>query len=206
MTRPTVAPGATGADVERVQSWLRWAGYDVAVTGTYGAETENAVRRYQGDHAMPVTGVTDEVLWDLFEHGGVPADQRTTRIESGGTWSFEGNTVKYVAYNDGEVASVPGYDDLQVHTWHQGVAGDAVVVAQTRFDHPGEIAPHTAYTGAFDLGPMRFGGYHATVRLDAAKHDSSPEMVAPAQFIEFVFGVTSDGAQPEIYYDGMCGW
>lgn len=49
-------PSHRGALVAELQGKLK----GVAVTGVFGPSTERAVRRFQEDHGLPVTGVADE--------------------------------------------------------------------------------------------------------------------------------------------------
>jgi|GEM_PF-823066 len=68
--RPAMADGAlrrfeSGVEVERLQADLRALGVrdargrEVGIDGEYGVGTEQAVRRFQEDHGMPVTGRAD---------------------------------------------------------------------------------------------------------------------------------------------------
>ena len=55
--------GSKGDAVKRMQFLLSELGYSFPVYGTdgdFGNETENAVKAFQADHALPVTGVWDE--------------------------------------------------------------------------------------------------------------------------------------------------
>src|SRR5436305_4972931 len=51
--------GMRGAVVRAVQSSLRLAGYRLPVNGSFGPVTERAVRRFQHDRRLPVTGLVD---------------------------------------------------------------------------------------------------------------------------------------------------
>ena len=51
--------GMRGAVVRSVQSSLRLAGYRLPVNGSFGPVTERAVRRFQRDRRLPVTGLVD---------------------------------------------------------------------------------------------------------------------------------------------------
>lgn len=57
--------------VRVLQEMLRYLSYterepafEVAVSGVYNAETEEAVKVYQGSRGLPVTGVVDRMTWD----------------------------------------------------------------------------------------------------------------------------------------------
>lgn len=60
----------TAVRVELLQEMLRYLAYiggdyesAVTVTGVYNAETEEAVRRYQEERKLPVTGIVDAAMW-----------------------------------------------------------------------------------------------------------------------------------------------
>lgn len=61
--------GAEGPDVHAVQAMLKSMGYFPAtITGYYGTRTEAAVRKFQSDYGLPVTGAVDDktlqsILW-----------------------------------------------------------------------------------------------------------------------------------------------
>jgi len=57
-TRP-IAYGSTGAVVRMIQKHLKLAGYSVPQTGRYQSGTERAVRRFQRDRKLAVTGMFD---------------------------------------------------------------------------------------------------------------------------------------------------
>ncbi len=57
-TRP-IAYGASGAVVRMLQKSLKLAGYGVPQTGRFQSGTERAVRRFQRDRKLPVTGMFD---------------------------------------------------------------------------------------------------------------------------------------------------
>ncbi|WP_425453995.1 peptidoglycan-binding domain-containing protein [Paenibacillus flagellatus] len=55
-----LAKGDSGADVMLVQSRLRSAGYlKGPCNGKFDARTEQAMRRYETDHKLPVDGVVN---------------------------------------------------------------------------------------------------------------------------------------------------
>ncbi len=71
--RPTSSPGRVvrlgefGRQVELLQQALDERGYDVDVDGYFGRGTEAAVRQFQRDRALPVTGVASDDVWDEFD-------------------------------------------------------------------------------------------------------------------------------------------
>ena len=70
--RPKTSPGRVvqlgnlGQQVERLQEALSRLGYDVDVDGYFGYGTEAAVRQFQRDRGLPVTGVATEDVWNEF--------------------------------------------------------------------------------------------------------------------------------------------
>jgi len=70
--RPKTTPGRivqlghVGRQVELLQQALDQRGYDVDVDGYFGNGTEEAVRRFQRDRRLPVTGIASDDVWDEF--------------------------------------------------------------------------------------------------------------------------------------------
>lgn len=60
---PTVTRGDTGWLVKKVQKHLIAHGYILDRDGAFGAETFKAVRRFQDQQALPVTGIVDRRTW-----------------------------------------------------------------------------------------------------------------------------------------------
>jgi peptidoglycan hydrolase-like protein with peptidoglycan-binding domain len=73
---PALSPGATGAAVTAAQCLLKNAGFDTGSanpTGTFDAGTGAAVRSFQQDRALPVTGAVDAHTWTaLLAFGDTP--------------------------------------------------------------------------------------------------------------------------------------
>ena len=67
MSDPTIRRGSTGNPVRRAQKRLTLGGYDTGgVDGVFGAGTEAAVRRFQGDSRLTVDGVVGPRTWDAI--------------------------------------------------------------------------------------------------------------------------------------------
>jgi peptidoglycan hydrolase-like protein with peptidoglycan-binding domain len=65
MSDPTIRRGSTGNPVRRAQKRLTLGGYDTrGVDGIFGADTEAAVRRFQGDRGLTVDGIVGPRTWD----------------------------------------------------------------------------------------------------------------------------------------------
>jgi hypothetical protein len=60
----TLTVGSAGTAVESLQQILRSYGYNVIVDGAYGPQTAQAVRSYQRDVGLPVTGTADYATLD----------------------------------------------------------------------------------------------------------------------------------------------
>lgn len=71
----TLSSGMSGDDVQKVQKKLAALGYSVPSSGTYGSSTESAVREFQKDQDLKVTGKVDASTWDLLmkKAGGAQA-------------------------------------------------------------------------------------------------------------------------------------
>jgi len=66
-TGQVVRLGEFGRQVELLQRELAERGYTVDVDGYFGDGTEAAVRRFQSDRGLPVTGVAGVAVWDEFD-------------------------------------------------------------------------------------------------------------------------------------------
>ncbi len=70
-----MSEGMSGADVGALQTRLSRLMADLGTGGTFGPETAAAVRAFQTDQALPVTGVADRVTLDRlgFDVSAIPA-------------------------------------------------------------------------------------------------------------------------------------
>jgi peptidoglycan hydrolase-like protein with peptidoglycan-binding domain len=67
-SNPTIRRGSTGNPVRRAQKRLTLGGYDTnGVDGVFGAETEAAVRRFQGDRGLTVDGIVGPRTWEEID-------------------------------------------------------------------------------------------------------------------------------------------
>lgn len=57
---------AQGADVVRIQLFLRSAGFELAPDGIFGSMTREAVKTWQAMHGLPSDGVVDGATWDTM--------------------------------------------------------------------------------------------------------------------------------------------
>ena len=69
--QPTIAPGANGAPVRRLQRALRrQPDLDIAVDGAFGPKTEAAVKDFQQGASLTVDGVVGPQTWAALPDGG----------------------------------------------------------------------------------------------------------------------------------------
>lgn len=77
--RAALGPGSRGATVEALQKRLAQEGlFAGAPTGAFDADTEAAVKRFQGAHRLEVTGRMGERTWDELE---VPLIRRVKALD-----------------------------------------------------------------------------------------------------------------------------
>lgn len=63
-SNPLLRKGSTGNPVRRAQKRLTLAGYDTGgVDGSFGAKTEAAVKRFQGDQGLVEDGIVGPATW-----------------------------------------------------------------------------------------------------------------------------------------------
>jgi peptidoglycan hydrolase-like protein with peptidoglycan-binding domain len=62
-TYPTVRRGASGSTVGALQYLLNYRGASLTVDGSFGANTETAVRSFQSSHGLTVDGVAGPQTW-----------------------------------------------------------------------------------------------------------------------------------------------
>jgi peptidoglycan hydrolase-like protein with peptidoglycan-binding domain len=66
--QPVLSEGASGADVERLQTSLAgWGLYTGEIDGIYGPTTSEAVRQFQRQHNLPVDGVGGALTWQALQ-------------------------------------------------------------------------------------------------------------------------------------------
>ncbi|MCJ7727297.1 MAG: peptidoglycan-binding protein [Actinobacteria bacterium] len=70
---------SSGEKVTDLQRRLKLLGYNLGVTdidGIFGIETENAVRKFQQDRGLLVTGIIDQETWQELVDAGYKIDER----------------------------------------------------------------------------------------------------------------------------------
>jgi len=69
--QPTIAPGANGEPVRRLQRALRrQPDLDIVVDGVFGSKTEAAVKDFQQGAGLAVDGVVGPQTWAKLPDGG----------------------------------------------------------------------------------------------------------------------------------------
>ena len=74
-----VKKNSSGEKVTDIQRRLKLLGYDLGVTdidGIFGAETENATRKFQQDRGLLVTGIIDYETWQELVDAGYKVGER----------------------------------------------------------------------------------------------------------------------------------
>ena len=69
---PILRQGASGAEVESLQSLLRGAGEALAIDGRFGPDTEKAVRAFQRRSGLAVDGVAGPCTWAALQADAPP--------------------------------------------------------------------------------------------------------------------------------------
>lgn len=75
--------GAKGAEVQRLQSLLRLAGYSVKVDGDFGQKTETALIKFQTANDLRPDGRAKEVDWQKLQEVAGKKSGATARAEAG---------------------------------------------------------------------------------------------------------------------------
>ena len=57
MQGSAISVGCEGVNVKRLQSFLRWAGYNIAVDGDFGMKTLEAVKAFQTKVGLKADGI-----------------------------------------------------------------------------------------------------------------------------------------------------
>lgn len=131
---PTLSSGSTGPDVKRVQrimvmiKTLDFSGID----GTFGPQTEAAVKSFQQSSGLTVDGVVGPLTWQAM-----PADPDTPQLASGSTGS-EVSAVQQVLMNaglytgtvDGDFGSLTEAA-VKAYQTQRGIAADGIIGDQT---------------------------------------------------------------------------
>lgn len=81
----TLRQGSTGSEVKKLQKLLNNAGYKLTVDGIFGANTLNAVKKYQQSKGLTVDGIVGENTWGRLTRGsGSSSSSAATTPGTGG--------------------------------------------------------------------------------------------------------------------------
>lgn len=75
----TIEVGDRGEEVADIQRRLALLGYDIGASGadgTFGSDTENAVKRFQENNGLPVTGIVTDETWRCLVEAGYSLGDR----------------------------------------------------------------------------------------------------------------------------------
>lgn len=62
----TLKPGDSGPVIRVLQLDLKSVGYDVKTDGTFGVETEAAIKQFQNELQLPADGVVTPKIWEMI--------------------------------------------------------------------------------------------------------------------------------------------
>lgn len=106
----TVKYGSSGDDVKELQRRLNSAGYSVAVDGSYGEQTRNAVQDYQKKNNLTVDGIVGSETWGSLL-GSINAPQGFGEAQTaGGSYAGTGKPGTYESQNKGQLDAL--YDQI----------------------------------------------------------------------------------------------
>ncbi|MBL7847737.1 MAG: peptidoglycan-binding protein [Cyclobacteriaceae bacterium] len=72
----TLRRGDVGSEVTRIQKMLYDFGYDMVVDGDFGPGTEAAVKKFQGEHGLMVTGTVD-----VATEGAIESEKNKPKVK-----------------------------------------------------------------------------------------------------------------------------
>ena len=151
-----LAVGTTGADVQQLNENLAALGYDVAQDGVFGRRTLAAVRQWQRDRGLPVTGriTADQIAFvdgdvrvaAVTGQLGQPAEGETEVLQ---TTSTKRVVTATVPQRDAEQVAVGTAVQVVVNGAGGPMSGEVVDAVPTESDDGGQ---DVAVTVAFDAG------------------------------------------------------
>lgn len=141
--------GDRGAEVKEAQQKLTDLGYDLGlVDGIYGRKTRDAVRRFQSDYDLPVSGVIDERTWRSL----MAAQPSEEEIPDDRTADDEGasQTDEYDFDSEFSFDDFGGFDDMEMDGGFNIDLGGHIKTANAiRFQGGDKRFPQLAETNVF---------------------------------------------------------
>ncbi|NII40911.1 peptidoglycan hydrolase-like protein with peptidoglycan-binding domain [Curtobacterium flaccumfaciens] len=174
--RPLVT-GTTGADVQQLNENLAALGYDVAQDDAFGRRTLAAVRRWQADRGLPVTGriTADQIAFvdgdvrvaAVTGQLGRPAQGETEVLQ---ITSTERVVTATVAQRDAEQVAVGTTVEVVVNGAGGALPGEVVDAVPTESD---DGSQDVAVTVAFDAGDRTLpsAGSAQVIARSETEHD-----------------------------------
>jgi cobalamin biosynthesis Mg chelatase CobN len=138
-TKPILQEGATGADVEDLQTRLAASGIAVTIDKKFGGKTTTAVKQFQLNNGLPDTGIVDSNTWAVLYGEKTSAQKAATQQKTTKTltdiFSLGTEVVQTVGKKKGKKgggiatsgASAPMPEEEGMPTWVWVVGGLAVV-------------------------------------------------------------------------------
>ena len=103
--------GLRGDDVRVLQEYLYALGYDIAVDGIFGSQTDKVVRQFQKEHGLAVDGIVGPQTIAALQAG---ANKQRIYVVKGG------DTLSYIASHDVSVAELMAHNQLSSTVIHPG--------------------------------------------------------------------------------------
>jgi peptidoglycan hydrolase-like protein with peptidoglycan-binding domain len=131
---PTLQSGSTGADVKRLQRllvMLKYLDY-TGIDGSFGAQTENAVKSFQQANGLTADGIAGPQTWQAL-----PSDPDTPELSNGSTGtevSAMQQPLANIGLYAGPIDGVFGPNTeaaVRAYQTSRGIASDGIVGDQT---------------------------------------------------------------------------
>lgn len=131
---PTISSGSSGEDVKRLQRLLvemKLLDY-TGIDGSFGPQTENAVKSFQQANGLTVDGIAGPLTWQAL-----PADPDTPELASGSSGtevSAVQKVLKNVGMYTGTIDGIFGPETesaVEEYQTQRGVVSDGIVGDET---------------------------------------------------------------------------
>lgn len=159
---PTLEKGAKGPEVEALQQRLTDLGYDLGtVDGDYGRMTERAVRSFQLNNDLPLTGVADATTQE--------------RVNSPEAKAPDPNKREFPIYEPGSPEQIALFEDAARQAGlPEEWASSPGLINLLRSESGGEVGkPNYTYGNAIQSDPSRWHEVHDELRDGRITAESS---------------------------------